>query len=242
METEELMVHMLTEICDKKSASFLESHPTNVYRALTKNENMDRRLAGALLLTLLEHIPTLALEEHDVHKVQQAIEAACLITHETCERLARVYGALFGSSNLERWEDLAYAGLEELKDAPLDVTWEGEDVWQPGSANLVCHYTAEIKLMGRYPQDDEIDAALEENPLLTAEEVRKMFTSSLETFLDDSFEYFCGADDYYQPVVEDFEAEHYTRDWCSKHGFELVSFEGEGWDDGFEPRGRRWRW
>ena len=58
--------------------------------------------------------------------------------------------------------------------------------------------------------------------------------------LDDEFEDYCSDDDYYQPVVEDFEAEHYAREWAEERGLELIRFEGSGSDGGYEPRFRKW--
>ena len=49
------------------------------------------------------------------------------------------------------------------------------------------------------------------------------------------------ADDYYQPVVEDFELDYYLKKWCKKNGFKVISCEGDGDDSGFEPDSvRRW--
>lgn len=241
MTQEESMVWTLRDICDKRSTGFLESHPINVYRRLIKNDEMDEGLAGALLLTLLAHIPTLALEERDVHALERAISRACPLTQETCERLARIYHDLFDASNTDRWNELAYRGLEELRGASLVLTWAGESVWRPGSADLVCHFRADITLVGRNPEEDKVDKALEENPLLAAQDIRDMFASSLCSYLDDRFEYFVTADDYYPPLVSEFEAEHYADVWCSRHGFELSAIEGKGWDDGFEFPSRRRR-
>ena len=52
---------------------------------------------------------------------------------------------------------------------------------------------------------------------------------------------YCTCDDYYQPVVEDFEIEYYLKEWCKKNGFKIISCKGEGDDSGFEPNSvRRW--
>ena len=165
----------------------------------------------------------------------------CPLTHEACESIARVNHRIFDAHGAERWDELALPGLEELKGAPLEIVWEGKEVWRPGSADLVCHYTAKIELVARSPWDDGVDAALEEGPLLSGKDVCEMLAESLLTFLDDSFEYFITADDYYPPLTSEFEAERHIRAWCSRHGFELLSFEGSGTDEGFEfpTRGRR---
>ena len=62
-----------------------------------------------------------------------------------------------------------------------------------------------------------------------------------EALTDQEFDDYCTEDDYYQPVVEDFEAEEYAREWAEERNIKLVSFEGEGSGRGFEPKQRRWR-
>lgn len=59
---------------------------------------------------------------------------------------------------------------------------------------------------------------------------------------DYEFEDYITCDDYYEPVVEDFETEYYVTSWCKKNGFRMLSFEGNGHDDGYEPALRSGRW
>lgn len=59
--------------------------------------------------------------------------------------------------------------------------------------------------------------------------------------LDQEFDDYCTEDDYYQPVVEDFEAEEYAHEWAEERNIRLISFEGKGFDGGFEPKHRGWR-
>jgi hypothetical protein len=59
--------------------------------------------------------------------------------------------------------------------------------------------------------------------------------NKLGKYLDGEFEEYCTCDDYYQPVVEDFEIDYYVKEWCKKNGFIVVSCEGDGYDDGYEP-------
>ena len=62
----------------------------------------------------------------------------------------------------------------------------------------------------------------------------------LQSWLDNDFEEYCTEDDYYPPVVEDYELDYYVKEWCEKHGFNLISCKGSGRDKGFEPKSRRW--
>ena len=62
----------------------------------------------------------------------------------------------------------------------------------------------------------------------------------LQDYLDHEFDYYCKCEDYYQPVVEDFGSnlDYDLLKWCKENEFEYVSFEGDGGDDGYEPKFR----
>lgn len=55
-----------------------------------------------------------------------------------------------------------------------------------------------------------------------------------------TFEEYCSCDDYYEPVVEDFELEDYVKKWADKNRFIVVSCKGDGRDNGYEPKFRRY--
>ena len=123
-------------------------------------------------------------------------------------------------------------------------SWDGNAVWDYGTGIVECFYEAEM-VLGKGDSEvhgPEVQKLEMEKPGFTAEDVIVALQDSLCAELDAEFEYYCTEDDYYQPVVEDFEAEDYARDWAEKRGLELISFEGEGSDGGFEPKHKRGRW
>ena len=79
-----------------------------------------------------------------------------------------------------------------------------------------------------------------EKPGFSEEDVIIALQDGLRDKLDQEFDDYCTEDDYYQPVVEDFEAEEYAREWAEERNIKLISFEGEGSGRGFEPKQRRW--
>ena len=70
------------------------------------------------------------------------------------------------------------------------------------------------------------------DPLMKKEKITEYFEKQLRKTLDDEFEEYCTEEDYYQPVVEDFEIEYHVKDWCRENGFTFRSCEGGGDDDG----------
>ena len=68
-----------------------------------------------------------------------------------------------------------------------------------------------------------------------------MPTESIREYLDNKFEEYCTEDDYYQPVVEDFDIDYRVSEWSKENGFEVVSCDGNGENSGYEPKFRsRW--
>ena len=100
-------------------------------------------------------------------------------------------------------------------------------------------YEAEITLMPTENTmiDRTLARELKKNPFMTKESVGEHYRKQLKKYLDDEFDYYCNCEEYYQPCVEDFMTD---RDpvgtWCEENGFKLVACEGDGYDDGYEPK------
>ena len=118
-------------------------------------------------------------------------------------------------------------------------------LWDAGNGTVDCHYEAAIILMPTeaIASDKELASQLKKNPFMAKEAIYDLFAKRLKEYLDREFEEYCTEDDYYQPVVEDYGSnlEYDLAEWCKENGFEFVSFEGDGGDDGYEPKyPRRW--
>ena len=121
--------------------------------------------------------------------------------------------------------------------------WNGNAIWDYGTVAMDCHYQAKMTFgkgdsVVRGPEVQKLEM---EKPGFTEEDVIIVLQDSLRDMLDQEFDDYCNEDDYYQPVVEDFEAEDYAREWAEERSIELSSFEGKGFDGGFEPKHRGWR-
>ena len=135
------------------------------------------------------------------------------------------------------------AGLEQFRIEKLAVEWEGFATWKVSGGGVDCFYNAGIVLKPtkKLVINDELSKELKKNSFMKSDAIRKIYVKNLKAFLDHEFEEYCTCDDYYQPVVEDFELESYVNDWCKNNGFKIISCEGEGDDSGFEPDSvRRW--
>ena len=121
--------------------------------------------------------------------------------------------------------------------------WNGNAIWDYGTVTVDCHFQASMTFgkgdsVVRGPEVQKLEM---EKPGFSEEDVIIALQDSLRDMLDQEFDDYCTEDDYYQPVVEDFEAEEYAREWAEERNIELTSFEGIGFDGGFEPKHRGWR-
>ena len=120
--------------------------------------------------------------------------------------------------------------------------WNGYAVWDEGNGTVDCFYEAEIVIK---PTEEivvkhkELDKVLTKNPFTTKTEIQKLFERSIQDYLESEFKEYCECDDYYQPVVEDFDAEYSIKEWCGKNGFIFISCVGKGSDGGYDPKFRR---
>lgn len=111
-------------------------------------------------------------------------------------------------------------------------------MWDAGNGAVDCFYDADIVLKptNEAKNNTNLQNNLHKNPFMSSEAINKLFDEKLGAYQNSEFEDYCTCDDYYQPVVEDFELECHIRDWCKKNGFELLSYEGDSRDEGYEPK------
>lgn len=84
-------------------------------------------------------------------------------------------------------------------------------------------------------KDNGLNHLLSNNPFLDEERIGDYFCKKLINYLDKELQAYCESDDYYPPVGDDFDAEGCIETWCYKNGFSLLSFNGVGETDGYEP-------
>ena len=102
--------------------------------------------------------------------------------------------------------------------------------------------TAEIRVADREKLLGLLQKVLPNFAYSLIEEIEEAIAKQLSADLDGEFEEFCTDDDYYEPVVEDYDFEYDLKECCRKYGLQARDFSYEGSDEGFEPyfRGGKW--
>lgn len=155
--------------------------------------------------------------------------------------MAEIFISLYSPANKDGWEKKEREGVRQFLNEEFSYTWNGFSVWDAGNGTVDCHYEAKIVLIPTEAagKDKMLGKILKKNPFTLKEDIHRCFENELKKYLDDEFEEYCTCDDYYQPVVEDFEIDYRVNEWSKKYGFEVVLCEGGGNDSGYEPKFRR---
>ena len=230
------IIEILKGLIEKKGPEYIKTHPYDSYKALIKASDVDRQVAGGVLLCLLGDIPQKALTCPTQSELAGIIGEECSFSDRMSARLASLFLSLYSQQNRTKWSKDEEKGRKEFLSKESEFSWEGFSTWEAQNIYVDCHYNASfvLKPSSLAAEDKGLRELLAKNPFLSCDEISGYFDESLRDSLDDAFVDYCTAEEYYEPVPEDFECESYLNDWCKKHGFEIVSFEGKGYDDGIQ--------
>ena len=233
----------LKEIIDKNGPSYMTDEPYQVYKELVRSKATDRKTAGALLHALVNGVQAEAEKSSDLPGLSLMIKRGCSLNKAMADRIAEIFFILYSPDNKADWEKKNQEGLSQFLNEEFSFNWKGFSEWDAGNGTVGCYYEAGIVLMPtkEVAEDVELKQLLDRNPFLRKEDIETFWRKDLKEFLDEEFEEYCTEDDYYQPVVEDFEIDYCVAEWSKKNGFEVVSCEGNGDDSGYEPKSH-WGW
>ena len=235
----EPIITALKGIIDQKSPGFLEEEPYQVYTKLVESGAADRKTAAALF-----HFLVIGLLEEakcdDAELLSGIIRRECSLNKRMSDRLALILLSLYSDENRRKWKGKDREGFKQFMKEEFTCSWKGFAVWDDGNGTVDCHYEAEIilKPTESIVTDEELVRLLNKNPFMAKDMIHDLFVRRLKGFLDYKFEEYCTEDDYYQPVVGDFgvDMDYALPKWCEENGLELLSFEGNGDDGGYEPK------
>ncbi|MCD8223398.1 MAG: hypothetical protein LUC99_00855 [Clostridiales bacterium] len=231
----------LKEIIDRNGLVYLTEEPYKVYQELLQSEKTDRKAAGLILYALVNDVQNEIEPGGDTISLSKLIQRKCSLNKKTADYLSAIFLNLYSKENKNSWKERNLEGLSQFFAEEFVCTWKGVAVWDEGNGTVDCYYQAELILS---PCEDAISEGnlsllLKKNPFMTREAIHQYFERDLREYLDGEFEEYCTCDDYYQPVVEDFDIDYYVSEWCEKHGFKMISCDGTGEDGGYEPKFRK---
>ncbi len=242
-EIENIIVY-LKKMIDKNSSNYLIDNPFVVYTELIKHNNVDRKIAASLLYYLVN---TKSIKELTSNKssesLSDSIQKECSLNKDMADNIALIVVSLFSTLNQKEWKKRKQEGLKQFLDEDFIITWKGFATWDPGEVTVDCHYEAKIilKPTDAIKKHEKLSLMLKKNSFLTKKEIHDYFENSLTKCLDDDFDDYCTCEEYYEPYVEDYSSNlsDEVEKWCKENGFKLMSIDGDGYSDDYEPKHRR---
>ena len=233
----ETVISSLKGMIDRNGPHHLTNEPYQVYEELKESGITDGKTAGAILLFLVNGMMDELNRDIDFDSLCKEIQKKCCFNKKMAEKLSTIFLSLYSIANKEEWKNRKLEGLSQFLKMNFSCIWDGLSIWQTEGGSVDCHYEAEMILRPIDPDciGKKLSDLLNKNPFMTREAITDFYENDIRNWLDEEFEKYCTCEDYYQPVVEDFEFDYYLAEWCRKNGFEIVSYEGDGHDDGYEP-------
>ena len=237
----EIIVTLLKGLIDKNGPEYLLEKPYDAYKELNRYMGADNAGTAAMLCFLVSGLVSDAEKGCEPEELSKAIQKKCCFNKKMSDLLSKIFCVLYSEENKTEWKAKDSEGLSEFLKQEHTFRWEGCSVWDAGNGTVDCYYDADmvLKPTKEAGKTDGLKSMLKKNPFVTADAIYKFYEKELCKYLDHEFEEYCTCDDYYQPVVEDFELEYDVKAWAKKNGFNVISCNGDGRDEGYEPKFRR---
>ena len=242
-------LHIVTDhsnvFLDRNNDVIVTFSPYNIYELPPRRpwlEMSDYSIYGNGTKTFVVRVKREEILAAELKELEPRIQLA----EETMLRKKREYDAAVEEmAGLLKERDRLSKGIDggRVSMYQWSCSWNGNAVWDAGTVTMDCNYQAKITFKKDREEihGSEIQKLEMEHPGFQKKDIIEALTKSICAKLDDEFEEYCSDDDYYPPVVEDFEAKAYARDWAEERGLKLIRFEGNGEGGDYEPKSRRRR-
>ena len=240
-ENTDKVISGLKTIIDENGPDYPKREPYKVYQRLIDSKSAGKKTAGLILYALVNDVQNMVNPDIDPVQLSKKIQTKCSLNKNAADHLSMIFISLYSKENEKEWKEKDLEGLNQFMEENFICKWEGSAVWDAGNGTVDCYYEAEITMSPtkEAAAESALSKLLKRNPFMTKETISQHFEKSLRDYLDAEFEEYCTEDDYYQPVCEDFDVDYYVSEWGKKHGFKLLSCDGNGGDGGYEPKFRR---
>ena len=207
--------------------NYLTDNPYKIYNEVVRKEIADRLSAGALLLSLLNDIPSIVEKAHnDVEQLANIISENTLLSRDTSTNLAQMYSDIFSPANSEKWEKLKYKGFKDFCANVWEFKSAASGVWRSKN-KAAFKYSSIVNVKFSIEDSEQIkrnaNKELLYNPFISADALHDYFEKIFNEYMSKKFKDLVTGDDYYEPdtylykerLPEDLE------EFCEEYGFAI---------------------
>lgn len=219
---------ILTSTINEEGIDYLQWEPYKMYQRLVAN-GIDSSYAGLVLITLLAGAveSTQRLDEEELSKFFQK---ECFLRKKAADQMTAMYKHLFSPDNLISWKNRENTGFEELCESTWEFEWEGSGRWERNGGHYDCSatVTVDVKVKDKDLALKALEKILLKNPFTDSDTLFELLQKKMEAALQEDFEEYIESDDYYPPVMEDYDAEYGLNKCCQKLGLKITYIGTKG--------------
>ena len=232
------IIKYLKDTISANGVDYLSNDAFKVYEGL-KDIKVKNGVRTSILCCLLNDISKYSLKKNvEYNDLYSYIKDNCLLNEEIVSDMTNIFLEVFSNENKKEYEKDKEDGFNEFCNMEHKIEWEGFTRWYTNGVHLDCSFKANFsfKIVDKEKLRKDNFEFFNKNPYLTADFFYKKYKEEIAKEIDDDFEEYCTYDDYYPPVVEDYNynLEGLLQRYCKEHGLKLISFEGEGETSNYE--------
>ncbi len=221
---------ILKKLISKNGYDYIYESAYTVYKTLLK-EGVEKVIANATLYALISDTGRI-----NKNNIKAEVDKILFLNDEMASNISQIFSSLYDERTLSNMKKNEYKGLEEFLKGEWELISEGDATWQykRGSRTDYSYtYKMTIRVKDKSIVKKELDKKLKENPFLKAEDIRLYYEEKIDSILTGEFEDYCTCDDYYPPVVEDFDSniDYVMEKFLPEYGLEIVDDEYD-YDEG----------
>ena len=232
------IIKYLKDTISANGVDYLSNDAFKVYEGL-KDIKVKNGVRTSILCCLLNDISKYSSKKKvEYNDLYSYIKDSCFLNEEITLDMTSIFLEVFSNENKKEYENDKENGFEKFCNNDHKIEWEGFTRWYTNCVHLDCNFKANFsfKIVDKEKLRKDNFEFFNKNPYLTADFFYKKYKEEIAKEIDDDFEEYCTYDDYYPPVVEDYDynLEDLLQRYCKEHGLKLISFEGEGETSNYE--------
>ncbi|MGN0907963.1 MAG: hypothetical protein ACI4NM_12520 [Bullifex sp.] len=199
---EDRIVDYLKKTIEKQGYSYLKRAPMKICNEL-KKKGIPSVHANGILYFLVSDVEE---KSKSLDELKTQIEDKLFLREPLSEQLAYIFSALYSADNLAQWKNNENKGFEDFCSASHKLSLSSSAYWRkfdegPFEVTMDCIY----KVGDRDKAYSWFENDLKENPFMTVQEMEEEIEGKIQSALDSDLDEYCNSDDYYPPVIEDYD-------------------------------------
>ena len=224
----------LKDVIDDEGIDYLSREPYEVFKYLTEEMKLDRRVCCCVLSALLAGVveetlrilgvdlddegnPVMTamfgvidesnlIPDDDLKRLSKWIQKECFYKKNVADELAEMFLQLFSTENMASWDNRSEEGFKVFCEDEWEYKFHGEQTWHHGGGCVDCYVDISVNFSVEKPEMLKllVEKDLARNPFMTADAIFEKVSKALDDMFHRDMEDYTESETYYEPYMEDY--------------------------------------